>query len=179
VPYDNNGNILEQEVECRFKGDPQVFKLSEIEYIDVSPYQLLSPTSSLIPFVERNEARRALMGSVMQKQAVPGIIKDKPLVATGMEKQVARDSGQMILAKNSGIVKEVDANHILIETKDHKKDNYQLKVFVRTNQNTCFHQTPIVHKNDEIKQGQVIADSSSTQDGQLSLGHNLLVAFMP
>ena len=179
VPYDNNGNILEQEVECRFKGDPQIFKLSEIEYIDVSPYQLLSPTSALIPFVERNEARRALMGSVMQKQAVPGIIKDKPLVATGMEKQVARDSGQMILAKNSGIVKEVDANHILIETKDHKKDNYPLKVFVRTNQNTCFHQTPIVHKNDEIKQGQVIADSSSTQDGQLSLGHNLLVAFMP
>jgi DNA-directed RNA polymerase subunit beta len=119
------------------------------------------------------------MGSVMQKQAVPGIKKAVPLVSTGLESQIAMDSGQVILARNDGKVIEIDSSHIVIETKDKKRDEYMLKNFVRTNQNTCVHETPIIKLNEEVKKGQALADSSSTKDGQLALGHDLLVAYMP
>jgi len=179
IAYDKEGHILPKEVEVRFNGEPKLAELKDVQLIDVSPYQLLSPTSALIPFIERDEAHRSLMGSVMQKQAVPGIKKDIPLVSTGLEAQIAMDSGQVILAKNDGKVVEIDSTHISIETKDKKRDSYNLKNFVRTNQNTCVHETPIVKLNDDVKKGQALADSSSTKGGQLALGHNLTVAYMP
>ncbi len=179
VPFNEEGEILLKEAEVRINGEPQIVPASQIQLIDVSPFQILSPTSALIPFIEHDEAHRSLMGSVMQKQAVPCIKKEIPLVATGLESQIAQDSGQVILAKSNGTVIQVDSKTITIETNDHKKEIYTLKTFTRTNQNTCLHQTPLVRKGDKVKAGDVLADSSSTSNGQLSLGVNLLVAYMP
>ncbi len=179
VNYDANGKITDELVDVRFQAN--TFKLSpkELEFIDVSSYQILSPASALIPFVERDETHRSLMGSIMQRQAVPCIRRDAPLVVTGLEDQVVHDSGQLILAKNEGTVVEVDNRHIIIEDKEGKKQEYDLYSFTRTNQNTYLKQSPIVVKGQKVKKNQPLCDNTSSVNGQLALGSNLTVAYMP
>jgi len=150
-----------------------------LDFIDVSSYQILSPASALIPFIERDETHRSLMGSVMQRQAVPCVKREAPLVVTGLEEQVVRDSGQLILSKTEGTVVEVDNRHIVIADKEGKKHEYNLYSFTRTNQNTYLKQTPIVVKGQKIKKDQPLCDNSSSLNGQLALGSNLTVAYMP
>ncbi|MCA9400709.1 MAG: DNA-directed RNA polymerase subunit beta [Candidatus Omnitrophica bacterium] len=174
APLDENGNFLNKQVACRYKTDFPKVKPDDIAYMDVSPKQVVSVAASLIPFLEHDDANRALMGSNMQRQAVPLLNPEVPFVGTGMEEKVARDSGVVIIAKNAGTVKKVDAREIEIG------DNiYQLKNFQRTNNNTCIHQRPLVQVGDKISKGQTIADGIATQQGCLSLGRNVLVAFMP
>jgi DNA-directed RNA polymerase subunit beta len=146
--------------------------------MDVSPKQIVSVAASLIPFLEHDDANRALMGSNMQRQAVPLLIPEAPLVATGMEKQAALDSGQVLFAKSDGDVTSVTATMIAIKRKDGQVEYYPLRKFSRSNQGTCINQRPIISKGDKVSKGQVLADSSSTDDGELALGHNVLCAFM-
>lgn len=182
ILIDDNGKIKEKIVEARIKGKPGMIEKSEIDYIDVSPNQTISVAASLIPFLQNDDAKRASMGSNMQRQAVPLIKPDIPLVGTGLEEKVARDSGQVVIADFDGIIDAVDADHIKLKPEaesGNKTTTYELRKFVRTNQYTCFHQKPLVKKGQKVKKGDIIADGGSTKDGQLSLGKNLLVAFVP
>ncbi|HOU45780.1 MAG TPA: DNA-directed RNA polymerase subunit beta [Candidatus Pacearchaeota archaeon] len=183
ILIDDNGKIIEKVVEARIKGKPGMIEKEEIDYIDVSPNQTISVAASLIPFLQNDDAKRASMGSNMQRQAVPLIKPDIPLVGTGLEEKVARDSGQVVLAEFDGIVESVDAAHIKIKPAETeigaKTKTYNLRTFVRTNQYTCFHQRPLVKKGQKVKKGDIISDGGSTKDGQLALGKNLLVAFVP
>ncbi|MGB8707274.1 MAG: DNA-directed RNA polymerase subunit beta, partial [Dehalococcoidia bacterium] len=149
-----------------------------IDFMDVSPKQVFSVTTSLIPFLEHDDANRALMGSNMQRQAVPLLRPEAPLIATGMEKEVAKYSGQVVFARDDGEVAEVDSKHITIAEEEGSEHVYPLMKFVRTNQGTCVNQRPIVSKGDKVKKGQVIADGSATDHGELALGQNILCAFM-
>jgi DNA-directed RNA polymerase subunit beta len=167
-------NILSERVEARAKGEPTMVERDKIDFIDVSAEQFISLGTALIPFLRNDDANRALMGSNMQRQAVPLIKPELPLVLAGSEEKVARDSGQEIIAEDSGTVTEVDADHVKIRTK-----NYPLKTFVRTNQYTCFHQKPTVLKGQKIKKGDIIADGGAIDRGHLALGRNVFVAFMP
>ncbi len=170
---------------CRHNGEVLMVPTSKVDYIDVSPKQLVSVAAALIPFLENDDANRALMGSNMQRQAVPLVKADAPLVGTGMEPIVARDSGAAIAARRAGIVDQVDATRIVIratEEKDASKssvDIYNLLKFQRSNQNTCINQRPLVHVGEFIREGEIIADGPSTELGDLALGRNVLVAFMP
>ena len=172
-------------VNCRKGGDVHLVPPDKVEYIDVSPKQLVSVAAALIPFLENDDANRALMGSNMQRQAVPLITAEAPLVGTGMEEVVARDSGAAIAAKRTGVVDQVDATRIVIrataETDPSKPsvDIYNLRKFQRSNQNTCINQRPLVRMGDEVEAGDIIADGPSTDLGDLALGRNVLVAFMP
>jgi DNA-directed RNA polymerase subunit beta len=166
-------------VDVRYNGNTIVVSPEEVEYVDVNTFQILSPASALIPFIERDETHRSLMGSIMQRQAVPCIKRDMPLVSTGLEEQVAKDSGQLILAKNDGVVTEVDNSKIVVEYKDGKKEEHNMYSFSRTNQNTYLKQTPIVTKGQKVKKGDALCDNTSSLNGQLSLGCNLTVAYMP
>jgi len=177
VKTDDSGRIQEKRVEARIHGEPGIVEREKIDFIDVSPYQCISVATALIPFVEHDDSNRALMGSNMQKQAVPLVNPQAPLVGTGIERKAAIDSGQVMLSPADGVIKEVDAAHIVISSKGSLK-NYLLNNFLRSNEYTCIHQRPIVERGQRIKKGDVIADSSSTQDGELALGQNLLVAFM-
>ncbi|MBN1289654.1 MAG: DNA-directed RNA polymerase subunit beta [Actinobacteria bacterium] len=150
-----------------------------VDYMDVSPSQTVSVATALIPFLEHDDANRALMGSNMQRQAVPLIQPEAPLVATGMEYRAAKDTGDVISARESGLISYVDANTITIKTKDNKKITEKLSKFDRSNQGTCINQRPIVEEGEEVEEGQVIADGPCTELGELALGRNLLVAFMP
>jgi len=150
----------------------------KIDFMDVSPKQVFSVTTSLIPFLEHDDANRALMGSNMQRQAVPLLRPEAPLIATGMEKEVAKYSGQVVFAKDDGKVVAVDSKHIVIAEEDGHEHDYPLMKFVRTNQGTCVNQRPVVSKDDKVKKGQVIADGSATDHGELALGQNILCAFM-
>ena len=183
IPIDEKGNILLREVEARIKGEPGVSDRNDIDFIDVSPEQFISVATSLIPFLQNDDANRALMGSNMQRQSVPLINPEPPLVMTGIEERVARDSGQEAISDTDGVVTEVDANHIQVKSQSAgwrtKVKNYNLRTFVRTNQYTCFHQKPIVKKGQKVKKGEVLADGGGTADGYLSLGRNILVAFVP
>jgi DNA-directed RNA polymerase subunit beta len=187
VPLDEKTNkILEEipggKVEARVKGEPAEVDISKIDYIDVSSKQFISVATSLIPFLQNDDASRALMGSNMQRQAVPLIRPEAPLVGTGTERNVARDSGQGIIAEANGIVKEVDAKHILVQYEEKGKkweEDYELQTFVRTNQYSCFHQKPIVEKGEEVKKGDVMADGAAISHGRLALGRNILVCFLP
>lgn len=179
VNYDNNGKITDDMVDVRHNGNTIVVSPEEVEYIDVNTFQILSPASALIPFIERDETHRSLMGSIMQRQAVPCIKRDMPLVCTGLEEQVAKDSGQLILAKNDGVIVEVDNSKIIVEYKDGKKEEHNMYSFSRTNQNTYLKQTPIVTKGQKVKKGDALCDNTSSLNGQLSLGCNLTVAYMP
>jgi len=178
-PLDKKGRFSEEKVSVK-KG-PEIFQAEpdEVDYIDVSPMQIVSLTTALIPFLEHDDANRALMGSNMQRQAVPLIEPEAPLVGTGMEGRIARDSGAIILAKNSGTIAEVDAAHIVVETAKGERDTYTLEKFVRSNQGTCMNQRPIVYLNQKVKKGDVIADGFSIENGELALGRNILCAFMP
>jgi len=175
---DKDGKIIPKEIFGRKKGRPGIIKREEIDFIDVSPEQCLSVATSLIPFLQNDDANRALMGSNMQRQAVPLIDPEAPLVGTGLEEKVARDTGHLVLAKEDGEVLEVDAEHITIKEKDGQKRVYKLLNFRPTNQYTCLHQRPIVKVKDKVKKGQVIADGPATDHGVLALGRNLLVAFL-
>ena len=182
---DSKGRFVNELVNCRKAGDFVMIKPEEIDLIDVSPKQLVSVAAALIPFLENDDANRALMGSNMQRQAVPLIRSEAPLVGTGMEAQVARDSGAAIVAKRGGVVQQVDGMRIVIKVTDdiHSSetgvDIYNLLKFQRSNQSTCINQRPLVSVGDVVKAGDIIADGPSTQLGELALGRNVLCAFMP
>jgi len=186
--YDNNNKISESIVEARVSGKPQMVKREEVELMDVAPQQIFSVATSLIPFLEHDDATRALMGSNMQRQAVACVKPQAPLVSTGIEERAARDSGQVIVAREDGIVTAVDAEHISVQSaknKTYKTDKinksdrtYKLNNFLRSNQFTAMSQQPLVKKGDKIKNGQAIADGAATDNGNLALGQNLLVAFL-
>lgn len=173
---DKSGKIIAEIVESRTKGVPGVCQRSEIEFIDVAPNQITSVAASLIPFLEHDDANRALMGSNMQRQAVPSIKPQAPLVGTGMEEKAAFDSGRLVVAEADGEVLSVDARKIIIEGKE--KKIYNLHKFRRSNYYTCISQKPLVIKGQKVKKGDVLADSSSSENGVLALGQNLLVSFI-
>ncbi len=182
----NKDDAFENElVSTRRFGDYMLYPSASVDYIDVSPKQLVSVAASLIPFLENDDANRALMGSNMQRQAVPLLTAEAPFVGTGMESVVAKDSGAAIVAKRSGVIDQVDAMRIVVRVTDevdlgdHGVDIYRLRKFQRSNQNTCINQRPLVKKGDQVLKGEVIADGPSTDMGELALGKNVLVAFMP
>jgi DNA-directed RNA polymerase subunit beta len=178
VQADSKGRIIAEKVEARMKGEPGIIEREKIDYIDVSPEQFISMATSLIPFLRNDDANRALMGSNMQRQAVPLVRPQRPLVCSGQEEKIAKDSGQAVVAKEDGVVFEVDSQRITIK---HKKGlhTYELRTFIRTNQYTCFHQRPLVQKNQKVKKGEVLADGGAIDKGSLALGSNVFVAFMP
>jgi DNA-directed RNA polymerase subunit beta len=182
---DKQGRFLEDFVSCRRGGEYLVARPEDIDFIDVSPKQLVSVAAALIPFLENDDANRALMGSNMQRQAVPLLQTEAPLVGTGMEETVARDSGVAIAAKRTGLVDQVDATRIVVQVTEETSsgeqavDIYNLLKFQRSNQNTCITQRPLVRVGDRVESGDIIADGPSTNLGELALGRNVLVAFMP
>ncbi len=182
---DAHGQLTSDLVSCRKGGDYVLMSPDHVDYIDVSPKQLVSVAAALIPFLENDDANRALMGSNMQRQAVPLIQSEAPLVGTGMEGIVARDLGVAIAARRAGIIDQVDATRIVIRTTEEVDasasgvDIYNMLKFQRSNQNTCITQRPLVKIGDVVERGDIIADGSSTQLGELALGRNVLVAFMP
>jgi DNA-directed RNA polymerase subunit beta len=173
-----NGQFLDEKVEARFGEHYLMAAPDTIDFMDVSPKQIFSVAASLIPFLEHNDANRALMGANMQRQAVPLLRPEAPLVATGMEMEVARYSGQVLAAKNAGQVSSVTGSQVIVATDIGQDDVYPLMKFVRTNQGTCINQHPIVSVGQRVTQGQVLADSSATERGELALGQNVVCAFM-
>jgi DNA-directed RNA polymerase subunit beta len=183
---DADGNLQDELVSCRLQNEFTLVPKDRINYMDVSPKQIVSVAASLIPFLEHDDANRALMGSNMQRQAVPTLRAETPLVGTGMERPVAIDSGVTVVAKRGGIVDSVDASRIVVRVNDTETtagepgvDIYNLTKYTRSNQNTCINQRPLVNAGDVIARGDVLADGPSTDLGELALGQNLLVAFMP
>lgn len=186
VAVDGKGKILADLVPCRHQNEFSLTTPDKINYMDVSPKQIVSVAASLIPFLEHDDANRALMGSNMQRQAVPTLRSEKPLVGTGMERTVASDSGVSVVAKRGGIIDLVDASRIVVRVNDDETtagetgvDIYNLTKYFRSNQDTCINQRPIVSTGDHIQRGDVLADGPCTDMGELALGQNLLVAFMP
>ena len=189
APIDEDGNFQNNEVKCRFRGDFPIEPPENIQYMDVAPNQIVSPAASMIPFLEHDDANRALMGSNMQRQAVPLLRPDSPIVGTGLEGKIARDSRATLVASGPGVVSFADATKIIIKY-DLEKDDadvafedpvrvYHLTKFRRTNQDTCINQRPIVKTGQRVKKGTVLTDGFSTDNGELALGKNVLVAFMP
>ncbi|HEV8187077.1 MAG TPA: hypothetical protein VGP83_04965, partial [Pyrinomonadaceae bacterium] len=188
IELDDNGHIINERNAARKAGEFILALRKDIEYVDVSPKQLVSVAASLIPFLENDDANRALMGSNMQRQSVPLLRAEAPYIGTGMEKVTARDSGAVVVAKRDGVVDYVDSERIIVKA-DHNVDGtisrevtadiYTLIKFKRSNQNTCINQRPIVHVGERVQKGQVIADGPCTDRGELALGRNVLVAFMP
>jgi DNA-directed RNA polymerase subunit beta len=178
---DKSGNFLEEQVSCRHQGDYTTRPAAELQYMDVSPKQIISISAALVPFLEHDDANRALMGSNMQRQAVPLIFTEPPRVGTGMEQKTAYDSGVLLKARRDGVVDYVDANHVLVKPDADKKarDEYVLVKYQRTNQDTCYTQRPIVKKGEKVVKGQVVADGPATKDGELALGRNILAGFVP
>jgi len=177
-PLDEEGRFKDKKVLCRYRDDILEVESSHVDYMDVSPKQLVSVATAMIPFLENDDANRALMGSNMQRQAVPLIKPESPIIGTGIEYKAAKDSGTVVLAKNAGTVEKVSANEITIATKKGKKDVYKLLKYIRSNQGTCTNQRPIVRKGDVVEAGDVIADGPSTDMGEIALGKNVLVGFM-
>ena len=185
---DDRGNLLNERPTARAGGDFIAIERERIDHMDINPKQLVSVAASLIPFLENDDANRALMGSNMQRQAVPLLKADAPIVGTGLEGKVARDSGAVALCIRAGVVDSVDADRIIVRVegegeadraREFGADIYQLTKFRRSNQNTCVHQKPICHEGQRVEKGDVLADGPSTEDGELALGRNVLVAFMP
>src|SRR5580693_7497470 len=185
TPIDANGMLVGDLIVCRHAGDVVFLPGDRVDYMDVSPKQLVSVAAALIPFLENDDANRALMGSNMQRQAVPLVRSDAPLVGTGMEAIVARDSGAAIAARRAGIIDQIDATRIVVRATDEADaakpgvDIYRLMKFQRSNQSTCINQKPLVKVGDRVEKGDIIADGPSTDLGDLALGRNVLVAFMP
>ena len=183
---DDEGRLVDSLVTCRHQNEATLSSPDRVQYMDVSPKQIVSVAASLIPFLEHDDANRALMGSNMQRQAVPTLKTEKPLVGTGMERRVAIDSGVTVVAKRGGTVDSVDAARIVVRVNDDEAvagepgvDIYSLIKYTRSNQNTCINQRPLVKPGDQIAHGDVLADGPSTDMGELALGQNMLVAFMP
>jgi len=176
---DERGMIAVERATARKYGEPKIVSVSEIEFMDVSPFQIISISTGLIPFLEHDDGQRALMGTNMQRQAVPSIRPEAPIVGTGLEWRAAVDSGHVIIAKQSGTVVVVDADKIVVRTDSGETHEYALAKFVRSNQSTCLNQKAAVHKGDRVLAGDVLADGASTDHGELALGQNLLVAFLP
>ncbi|AVX21815.1 DNA-directed RNA polymerase subunit beta [Carboxydocella sporoproducens DSM 16521] len=179
LPVDENGKILVNKANVRHGHDIIMVPVEKIDLMDVSPKQVVSIATALIPFLENDDANRALMGSNMQRQAVPLLRTDAPYVGTGMEYKAALDSGVVIVARNSGVVQRVTANEIIVKSDEGTVDVYKLTKFTRSNQGTCINQKPIVKKGQRVEKGEIIADGPSTDQGELALGRNVLVAFMP
>ena len=177
-PLDENHRFANARVNVRRREEIMEIEREKVDYMDVSPKMVVSVATAMIPFLENDDANRALMGSNMQRQAVPLMVTQQPIVATGMEYKAACDSGVCILAKNAGVVEHVDADKIVIRTSKTTTDEYELIKFMRSNQGTCTNQRPIVAKGEEVKAGQVIADGPSTKNGEISLGKNALIGFM-
>ena len=176
--YNKDGLIINEDVEVRLNGEPQLVKRSEVDFIDVATNQAFSIATSMIPFLNHDDANRALMGSNMQKQAVPCIIPEVPLVATGIEAKAALDTGRVIVSDEDGIIAYVDAKKVVIENSKGKQKTYNLVQFSRTNNFTAFHQRPAVNLGQKIKKGDILADTSSSKNGEMALGQNVLVAFV-
>jgi len=177
VGLEKNGHIRDKRVEARINGEPGIIEREKIDFMDISPYQCISIATALIPFVEHDDSNRALMGSNMQRQAVPLVRPQAPLVGTGIERKTAMDSGQVMVAQENGVIKDVDGARVVISSKGKTKTRY-FNNFLMSNEYTCIHQRPIVRRNQKIKKGDIIADNSSSENGELALGQNLLVAFM-
>ena len=178
-PLDDNEWFVNERVTARFNEETGLHGRDTVDYMDVSPRQVFSIATAMIPFLENDDANRALMGANMQRQAVPLLRTQAPLVGTGMEYKAACDSGVMILAKRAGVVEEVSADHIVIRTESGDLDHYKLQKFLRSNQGTCINQLPIVYKGDKVFEKQPIADGPATDHGELALGYNIIVAYMP
>src|SRR5579883_1908526 len=186
APLDKHGRFTEDFVSCRFRGESELRPASEINYMDVSPMQTVSVAAALVPFLEHDDANRALMGANMQRQAVPTLRSEKPLVGTGIERAVARDSGVTIVARRGGVIEQVDAARIVVRVNEKEVgendpgvDIYTLTKYTRSNQSTNLNQRPLVNVGDKVAAGDTLADGSSTDLGELALGQNMLVAFMP
>ena len=178
-PLDENGYFLGDRVTARAKDDVLSLAPSQVDYMDVSPKQVVSIATALIPFLENDDANRALMGANMQRQAVPLLCTQAPVIGTGMEYKVAVDSGVCVLAKRAGVVERVVGNEIRVRAENGEVDTYPLLKFKRSNQGTCVNQRPIVNKGDKVVEKQVLADGPATDHGELALGHNVIVAYMP
>ncbi len=175
---DKNNQLVGEKIVGRIHGEPGTALPKDIQYMDVSPRQMFSVSTSLIPFLEHDDANRALMGSNMQRQAVPLIQPESPYVGTGLEGKVARDSGMIVVATEAGMITAVDASHIVLETDKGKEYEYKLLKFARSNAFTCLNQRVLVKRGEKVKKGQTLADGPSTQDGEIALGKNLVVAYM-
>ena len=178
-PLDENEWFVNERVTARYNEETGLHNRDTVDYMDVSPRQVFSIATAMIPFLENDDANRALMGANMQRQAVPLLRTQAPLVGTGMEYKAACDSGVMILAKHAGTVEHVTADFIDVRRKDGELDHYKLQKFLRSNQGTCINQVPIVYKGDEVVENQPIADGPATDHGELALGYNIIVAYMP
>ena len=177
IDVDKNGNIIEDKVPVRFAKDNLIVSKEKVDYIDVSPSQIVSVTTSMIPFMEHDDANRTLMGANMQRQAVPLMITEAPIVGTGVEAAIARDSGCSVVCDIDGVVEYADAKKIIVKGLEEKR-TYELISYQRSNNETCYNQRPIVHKGDKVHKGEIIADGPSTDKGEIALGKNLVVAFM-
>ncbi len=176
--FDDKGHLASEFIEARVKTKPGLVKKSEVDFIDVAPNQAFSVATSMIPFLEHDDGNRALMGSNMQKQSLPCVVPEVPLVSTGMEELASRDSGRLILAHEDGVVSHVDAQKVIIENSKGKRETYPLVNYLRTNDFGVFHQRPAVALGEKVKKGSLLADTSTTSGGQIALGQNILVAFM-
>jgi len=179
APLDDEGRFINPRVTARHRKDILLVPADQVDYMDVSPKQVVSVATALIPFLENDDANRALMGSNMQRQAVPLMTTESPLVGTGMERKVAEDSGVVLLARRGGVVERVEATRIVIRTDDGELDEYGLLKFSRSNQGTCMNQKPVVVPGQRVEAGELLADGPCTARGELALGRNVLVAFMP
>jgi len=179
VELDETGRIKKDWVEARVLGEPTLVRREDIDLMDISNQQIISAAVALVPFLEHDESNRVLMGANMERQAVPCVRPDPPLVSTGLEEKIAQNSGQCIISSEEGVVEKVDGREIIIATKNGEKKKYELTLFERSNKNTCLLQRPTVNKGDKIKVGDILADGSNSRDGVLALGQNLLVAFIP
>ena len=175
---DEDGHFVRKNISGRYREETSEFQRNKIDYMDVSPKMVFSVATAMIPFLENDDANRALMGSNMQRQAVPLLVTEAPVVGTGMEMKAAVDSGNCVVAKESGTVERAESNRIVIKKADGNYDEYRLSKFVRSNQGTCMNQRPIVSKGDVVEKGQVIADGPSTSGGEIALGKNPLIGFM-
>ena len=175
---DEEGHFVRKNISGRFREETSEFERNKIDFMDVSPKMVFSVATAMIPFLENDDANRALMGSNMQRQAVPLLVTEAPVVGTGMEMKAAVDSGNCVVAKEGGVVERAESNRIIIKKEDGNRDEYKLAKFVRSNQGTCMNQRPIVTKGDVIEKGQVIADGPSTSGGEIALGKNPLIGFM-